>query len=73
MTKIVFIGAGNVELTRRILSDLFAVPELEHRLRIVLDDVDMERLASRGRSWRDQPNRIGRGLGCRKQQLVSGF
>jgi alpha-galactosidase len=46
MTKIVFIGAGNIELTRRILSDLFAVPELAHRLRIVLDDIDAERLAT---------------------------
>jgi alpha-galactosidase len=46
MTKIVFIGAGNIELTRRILSDLFAAPELQHRLRIVLDDIDSERLAT---------------------------
>jgi alpha-galactosidase len=46
MTKIVFIGAGNIELTRRILSDLFVAPELQHRLRIVLDDTDSERLAT---------------------------
>jgi alpha-galactosidase len=45
MIKIVFIGAGNIELTRRILSDLFSAPELASRLRIVLDDVDAERLA----------------------------
>ena len=45
MIKIVFIGAGNIELTRRILSDLLSVPELEHRLHIVLDDTDAERLA----------------------------
>jgi alpha-galactosidase/6-phospho-beta-glucosidase family protein len=45
MVKIVFIGAGNIELTRRILSDLFSAPELANRLRIVLDDVDAERLA----------------------------
>jgi alpha-galactosidase len=45
MIKIVFIGAGNVELTRRILSDLFSAPELANRLRIVLDDIDAERLA----------------------------
>jgi alpha-galactosidase/6-phospho-beta-glucosidase family protein len=46
MTKIVLIGAGNVELTRRILSDLFAAPELRHRLCITLDDIDTERLAT---------------------------
>src|SRR5579862_1307440 len=46
MSKIVFIGAGNVELTRRILSDLFAAPELQRRLHIVLDDIDSDRLAT---------------------------
>src|SRR5579863_7397052 len=46
MSKIVFIGAGNVELTRRILSDLFAAPELPRRLHIVLDDIDSDRLAT---------------------------
>jgi alpha-galactosidase/6-phospho-beta-glucosidase family protein len=45
MHKIVLIGAGNVELTRRILSDLFVAPELRHQLHIVLDDIDPERLA----------------------------
>jgi alpha-galactosidase len=44
MSKIVLIGAGNVELTRRILSDLFTAPELHGQLHIVLDDVDRERL-----------------------------
>jgi alpha-galactosidase len=46
MTKIVFIGAGNVELTRRILSDLFTTPDVQHGLRIVLDDIDPERLVT---------------------------
>jgi alpha-galactosidase/6-phospho-beta-glucosidase family protein len=44
MKKIVLVGAGNVELTRRILSDLFTVPDLRRQLHIVLDDVDAERL-----------------------------
>ena len=44
MRKITFIGAGNVELTRRILSDLFTVPDLHRQLHIVLDDIDPERL-----------------------------
>lgn len=43
MRKIVLIGAGNVELTRRILSDLFTVPELRGQLHVVLDDIDKER------------------------------
>ena len=46
MSKIVLIGAGNVELTRRILSDLFTVPELHGQLHIVLDDIDAERLGT---------------------------
>ena len=46
MAKIVFIGAGNIELTRRNLSDLFATPELHDRLHVVLDDIDAERLAT---------------------------
>jgi alpha-galactosidase len=44
MRKIVLIGAGNVELTRRILSDLFTVPELHRELHVVLDDTDADRL-----------------------------
>jgi alpha-galactosidase len=44
LRKIVLVGAGNVELTRRILSDLFTVPELHRELHIVLDDTDAERL-----------------------------
>jgi alpha-galactosidase len=44
MSKIVLIGAGNVELTRRILSDLFTTPDLHGELHIVLVDVDSERL-----------------------------
>jgi alpha-galactosidase len=44
MRKIVLVGAGNVELTRRNLSDLFTVPELNRELHIVLDDIDPERL-----------------------------
>lgn len=44
MRKIVLVGAGNVELTRRILSDLFTVAELHRGLHVVLDDIDAERL-----------------------------
>jgi alpha-galactosidase len=44
MATLVLTGAGNVELTRRILSDLFVVPELTGTLRVVLHDIDRERL-----------------------------
>jgi alpha-galactosidase len=46
MTKIALIGAGNVELTRRNLSDLFADPRLRGTLRVWLEDIDPERLAT---------------------------
>jgi alpha-galactosidase len=44
MATLVLTGAGNVELTRRILSDLFVVPDLAGTLRVVLHDIDRERL-----------------------------
>ena len=61
MIKIVFIGAGNVELTRRILSDLFTAPELRDRLRIVLDDIDPERLVTAEAIARRLVNETGSG------------
>jgi alpha-galactosidase len=52
MTKIVFIGAGSVEFTRNVLSDLLTSPELGP-LAICLHDVDGERLetASKMARW----------------------
>ncbi|GGP01591.1 alpha-glucosidase/alpha-galactosidase [Nonomuraea glycinis] len=41
--KIVFIGAGSVVFTQGLLADLLAYPEL-HAARIVLHDIDPERL-----------------------------
>ena len=46
MTGLVLTGAGNVELTRRILSDLLVVPGLAGALRVTLHDIDPERLAT---------------------------
>jgi alpha-galactosidase/6-phospho-beta-glucosidase family protein len=46
MTGLVLTGAGNVRMTRRVLSDLFAVPQLADGLRVVLHDVDPERLST---------------------------
>jgi alpha-galactosidase len=45
MTKIAFIGAGSVEFTRNVLSDLLTSPELGP-LAISLHDIDAERLAT---------------------------
>ncbi|GAA2904387.1 alpha-glucosidase/alpha-galactosidase [Streptosporangium fragile] len=46
MTKVVITGAGNVELTRKILSDLFSCAELAGALHVALHDVDPGRLAT---------------------------
>ncbi|MEV6862432.1 alpha-galactosidase [Streptosporangium subroseum] len=46
MAKVVITGAGNVELTRKILSDLFSSAELGGTLHIALHDVDPGRLAT---------------------------
>jgi alpha-galactosidase len=45
MTKIAFIGAGSVEFTRNVLSDLLTSPELGPPA-ISLHDIDAERLAT---------------------------
>jgi alpha-galactosidase len=44
MTKVAFIGAGSVEFTRNVVSDLCAFAELEGRLELSLHDIDAERL-----------------------------
>jgi alpha-galactosidase len=45
MAKIAIIGAGSVEFTRNILTDLCSVPELAGTLSFALHDIDPERLA----------------------------
>jgi alpha-galactosidase len=45
MTRIVLVGAGSVEFTRDLLADILRFPELS-TARIVLHDVDPERLAT---------------------------
>ncbi|WP_067474717.1 alpha-glucosidase/alpha-galactosidase [Actinomadura hibisca] len=45
MARIVFIGAGSVEFTKNILSDLLTLPGLEEST-LVLHDIDAERLAT---------------------------
>lgn len=46
MTGLALIGAGNVQMTRRLLSDLFTAPALADGLHVALHDVDPERLAT---------------------------
>ncbi|GAA2897045.1 alpha-glucosidase/alpha-galactosidase [Nonomuraea rubra] len=46
MAKVALVGAGNVELTRKILSDLMSSPELAGSLRVALHDIDAQRLAT---------------------------
>jgi alpha-galactosidase len=45
MAKVTIIGAGSVEFTRNILTDLCSVPELLGSLEFALHDIDPERLA----------------------------
>jgi alpha-galactosidase len=44
MTKLTIIGAGSVEFTRNILSDLCSFEDLHGTLQIALHDIDEERL-----------------------------
>ncbi|MFG1706645.1 alpha-glucosidase/alpha-galactosidase [Nonomuraea sp. M3C6] len=46
MARIVFIGVGDVELTRRVVSTLVLAPPLRGELEIVLNDDDPGRLAT---------------------------
>src|SRR4051812_8346829 len=45
MATVVFLGAGSVVFTRELLADLLGYGDLED-LRIVLHDIDAERLAT---------------------------
>jgi alpha-galactosidase len=44
MTKVALIGAGSVEFTRNVVTDLCGFPELHGRLELALHDIDVERL-----------------------------
>ncbi|WP_189934924.1 alpha-glucosidase/alpha-galactosidase [Streptomyces sulfonofaciens] len=44
MTKVAFIGAGSVEFTRNVVSDLCSYAELQGELELSLHDIDAERL-----------------------------
>jgi alpha-galactosidase len=44
MTKVAFIGAGSVEFTRNVVTDLCGFAELHGQLELALHDIDAERL-----------------------------
>ena len=45
MTKVALIGAGSVEFTRNVVTDLCGFAELHGRLELALHDIDAERLS----------------------------
>lgn len=45
MIKVTFVGAGSVEFTRNVVTDLCSYPELSGRLHFALHDISAERLA----------------------------
>jgi alpha-galactosidase len=61
MKKIVIIGAGSVEFTRNVLSDLCSYEELHGSLEIALHDIDEERLAYSRRAVESLVRRTGAG------------
>ena len=44
MPKVAFIGAGSVEFTRNVVTDLCSYPELQGTFELALHDIDAERL-----------------------------
>jgi alpha-galactosidase len=60
VTKIAFIGAGSVEFTKHLLTDIFEFPEL-HGATISLHDIDPERLETAGMMARWTSDRLGAG------------
>jgi alpha-galactosidase len=61
VAKVAIIGAGSVEFTRNVLTDLSSVPELEASLEFALHDIDPERLAYAERAGRQVVERLGAG------------
>jgi alpha-galactosidase len=61
MAKVAIIGAGSVEFTRNILTDLGTYPELHGTLHLALHDIDAERLAYAERTANQVVERLGAG------------
>jgi alpha-galactosidase len=60
MTKITFIGAGSVEFTKHLLTDIFEFPELRGAT-VSLHDIDPERLETAGMMARWTSDLLGAG------------
>jgi len=63
VTKVAIIGAGSVEFTRNILTDLCSYEELRGTLSFALHDIDPERLAYAERAAQQVIDRLGAGHG----------
>ena len=61
MAKIAIIGAGSVEFTRNILTDLCSAAELRGSLQFALHDIDEERLRYAERAANQVVDRLGAG------------
>jgi alpha-galactosidase len=61
MAKVAIIGAGSVEFTRNILTDLCSATELAGTLEFALHDIDAERLAYAERAGRQVVERLDAG------------
>jgi alpha-galactosidase len=61
MPRVTIIGAGSVEFTRNILTDLCSYDELKGSLDIALHDIDDERLAYAERAAAQVVERLGAG------------
>src|SRR6266566_1304691 len=70
MTKIAFIGAGSVEFTRNVLSDLLTSPDLGP-LAISLHDIDGERLETAAKMARWIAARTGAVVRDRKSTRLN--
>jgi alpha-galactosidase len=65
MAKVTIIGAGSVEFTRNILTDLCSYEELHGTLQIALHDIDEERLTYAHLAANQVVDRLGAGYGVR--------
>jgi alpha-galactosidase len=61
MPKVAIIGAGSVEFTRNVLTDLSSYPELAGSFEFALHDIDAERLAYAERAATQVVERLGAG------------
>src|SRR5262249_2571180 len=61
VAKVAIIGAGSVEFTRNILTDLCSVPELSGTLEFALHDIDAERLSYAEPRGRQAVEHLGAG------------